>query len=111
MHDHKTKTDKERENGTYSGISKIRKIISVRTIRNCFMGEGPRRTDKISMSNDEMMVVWLGRVSYRLVQFKGMAGKRPRKCIGKLKLAGAEMPGGRKLEWKEAQLQSPSMLK
>lgn len=67
------------------------------------MGEGPRRTDKISMSNDEMTVVWLGRVSYRLVQFKGMAGKRPRReSASWLNSAGTEMPGGRKLEWKEA---------
>lgn len=67
------------------------------------MGEGPQRIDKISMSNDEMMVMWLGRVSYRLVQFKGMAGKRPRReSVSWLNLAGAEMPGGRKLEQKEA---------
>ena len=71
--------------------------------QDCFMEEGPRRTDKISVSNDEMMVVWLGRVSYRLVQFKGVAGKRPRRESAlRLNLAGAEMPGGRKLEWKEA---------
>lgn len=43
------------------------------------------------------------RKSYRLVQFKGMAGKRPRRESPLwLSLAGARVPGGRELEWKDA---------
>lgn len=92
----KQKTDKERERMEIQGVDfKDKKdYICCQDNQDCFMGEGPRGTDKISMSNDEMMVVWLGRVSYRLVQFKGMAGKRPRRESAlRLNLVGAEMPG------------------
>lgn len=41
--------------------------------------------------------------SYRLFQFKGIAGKRPRRESAPwLSLAGARVPGSRELKWRKA---------